>query len=652
VQEAVVRQTHEWRRSRLGPIGAFAALGALAPFDAWAQRTDENATAQSDDAFGRRVGNESIGIYNAGDVRGFSPIDAGNVRLDGLYIDRQADPTDHLVEGSAIRVGIAAQGYPFPSPTGIVDYEIRRAGDQRIVSPVLRFGPFDSKAAEVDAKIPLIQDRLGVAAGVGLYNDCFEWGGCNNAYSLAFIPRWRPAEGVEIIPFYSHVKFGDEEPDPLLIPANGEPPPRIERREFYGQRWSQTEGETGTWGVLGEAPLGKWTFRLGLFESFFAPSEEFAELFTDIDPTGLASERIIAFQDSRFGSKSGELRASRSFEGTQRLHTIIFTARGRNQTRRYGGEVEIDAGLVQIGVGRQIPRPEFSFTEQSGDEVEQGTAGAAYELRWKDVGEMSVGVQKTFYTKSVHTPDGDLPESRAEPVLVNASGTAYLNETFALYASYTEGLEESPVAPANARNRNVAAPALDTRQYDAGVRWTLTRDFKVIAGIFNVEKPYFDLDPSGFFRSLGTVEHRGVELSLAGSPIENLTLVAGTRFLDAQVSGPTVDAGLIGEEPVGKAKSYSMASLDYALAGTRVSLDAMLEVITSTKADTANTIDVGGRTVLHLGGRYRFNLFDKPATLRMQVHNVFNRFGWVVQGSGAYAYNAPRRLTVYVAADL
>ena len=647
-----MRTSVEWLRSCAGLAGTLLVLVVLTPAAAWAQRTDENATAQSDDAFGRRVGNESIGIYNAGDVRGFSPIDAGNVRLDGLYIDRQADPTDHLVEGSTIRVGIAAQGYPFPSPTGIVDYEIRRAGDERIVSPVVRFGPFDSKAAEVDAKIPLIQDRLGVAAGFGLYNDCFEWGGCNNAYSLAIAPRWRPAKGVEVIPFYSHVNFRDEEPDPILIPANGEPPPRIPRREFYGQRWSQNEGETGTWGVLGEAPLGEWTFRLGLFESFFAPSEQFAELFTDIDATGLANERIIAFQDSRFSSRSGELRAARSFAGDQRLHTLLFTVRGRNQERRYGGDVEIDAGLVRIGEGRQMPRPEYTFIEQSGDEVEQSTFGAAYELRWKDVGEMTVGVQKTSYSKSVHTPDGDLPKSRADPLLFNASGTALLSENLALYASYTEGLEESPVAPANARNRNVAAPALDTRQYDAGIRWTFGRDVNLIAGVFNVEKPYFDLDPDGFFRSLGSVEHRGVELSIAGSPLENLTVVAGTRFLDAEVTGPAVDAGLMGEEPVGKAKSYSMASVDYTVAGTGISLDAMFEVITSAKADTANTIDVGGRSVLHLGGRYRFNLFDRPATLRMQVHNVFNRFGWVVMGSGAYSYNAPRRLTLYVAADL
>ena len=50
-----------------------------------------------------------------------------------------------------------------------------------------------------------------------------------------------------------------------------------------------------------------------------------------------------------------------------------------------------------------------------------------------------------------------------------------------------------------------------TEQYDAGVRWSAFANMKLIAGIFNVEKPYFDLDAAGFFSELGAVEHRGVE---------------------------------------------------------------------------------------------------------------------------------------------
>jgi hypothetical protein len=71
---------------------AAVAIGS-APDGALAQsRSDENAVTQAEDAFGFSVGRESLGIYNAGNVRGFSPIAAGNLRIDGLYFDQAFGP--------------------------------------------------------------------------------------------------------------------------------------------------------------------------------------------------------------------------------------------------------------------------------------------------------------------------------------------------------------------------------------------------------------------------------------------------------------------------------------------------------------------------------------------------------------------------------
>jgi iron complex outermembrane receptor protein len=67
---------------------------------------------------------------------------------------------------------------------------------------------------------------------------------------------------------------------------------------------------------------------------------------------------------------------------------------------------------------------------------------------------------------------------------------------------------------------------------------------------------------------------------------------------------------------------------------------------------TANDVTVPSRVVLHLGGRYRFKLMGKPAMLRAQVGNIFDRYGFSVLGSGAYVYNAPRRYSLYLATDL
>jgi len=56
----------------------------------------------------------------------FNPTQAGNLRIEGLYFDQQT-PTYNaaLFSGSEMRIGVAAQSYPFPSPTGIADYKLR-----------------------------------------------------------------------------------------------------------------------------------------------------------------------------------------------------------------------------------------------------------------------------------------------------------------------------------------------------------------------------------------------------------------------------------------------------------------------------------------------------------------------------------------------
>lgn len=637
---------------KLLAAATLALLGCASVTPAFAQRTDDNVTAQSDDAFGRSVGNETLGIYTAGEVRGFSPIDAGNVRIEGLYFDRQTDPVNRLVEGSAIRVGIASQSYPFPSPTGILDYDLRKPGNRRVVSPVVSYGPYDSIGVEVDAKVPIIPGRFAAAGGAELYRSGLGYGTFNETWAVALMPQWTPTEGVELRPFYSRSRFSTEEPQPLMLTVDGALPPKITRDHYYGQSWAEASGTTSTYGFLGTTHPGKWVVRLGLFESVFAPDTSFADLYQDIDSAGMANEQLIVSGHSRYASKSGELRASRTFESASRRHTLFLSARGRQQQRRYGGDDVIDIGQVELGVGRAVPEPEFEFGEQSHEEVRQHTAGAAYQLQWKNVGEMSVGVQKTSYEKSGDSPGAALPTSKADPVLTNATATWYANERLAVYGSYAQGLEESPVAPDNAINRNVAAPALRTRQYDAGIRYTIAKDIRAILGVFEVQKPYFDLDTAGLFRELGDVRHRGIEFSLAGNPTPDLTVVAGLRVLDARVSGPLVDAGLVGETPVAVYRTHTAGSVNYKIAATGFSVDGAFESISRQMGNTENTVTVPSRAVVHLGGRYQFESFGKPVTVRAQVLNVFNVYGWNTAGGGAYVYNAPRRFTMYVAADL
>lgn len=119
----------------------------------------------AEDAFGTSTGHETIGVYDEGNVRGFSPGTAGNFRMEGMYFDIQGGLGNRVIDGETIRVGPAAQGYAFPAPTGVVDLQLKKAGDKLVVAPFLSADSFGGLGFEVDAQIPLSGKTLGVGPG-------------------------------------------------------------------------------------------------------------------------------------------------------------------------------------------------------------------------------------------------------------------------------------------------------------------------------------------------------------------------------------------------------------------------------------------------------------------------------------------------------
>ena len=106
-------------------IASFILVGiaVFAHSPAYAQRTQENVITAASDAFGTSIGNETIGLYRESNVRGFSPITAGNRRIEGLYFDLGGNGlTPRWTSRSVVRVGLPSLNYPFPAPSGIVDY--------------------------------------------------------------------------------------------------------------------------------------------------------------------------------------------------------------------------------------------------------------------------------------------------------------------------------------------------------------------------------------------------------------------------------------------------------------------------------------------------------------------------------------------------
>ena len=634
------------------PIVALtAALLLSAPVAA--QRVDDNSIAQAADAFGININGENLGLYGPGDVRGFSPTAAGNIRLDGLYFDKVSNLTSRLVGGYRIFVGGSVLGHPFPAPSGIADFTIRKP-DHNVLSVDADVDSFGGRFLEMDGQWRDALPNLGITGGLGLYRYDQWYGGASHVTSSALTARWRPNASLEIIPFWSRISDkGDEAQPTILLDGATAIPVLDDPHRFTGQHWAKAQELSFNDGVIANAVLGAWRVRGGLFRSVDHIPINYTPILIDHGNADAADRSMVVERDHVTTATSGQIQASRLFQDGPRQHQLLIAAWARDHRRSFGATDSADLGTGPVDRPAFVPQPHFDFAQATHDHVRQLTVGLAYQGLWKGVGELDLGIEKSRYRKTVTPPTGVLPTSRDAPWLFNASAALQLSTAVSLYSGISRGLEESNVAPSVAVNRNEAPPAIRTRQVDAGFRWALAPHMTLIAGAFRIDKPYYGLDAGRYFRRLGKIRHQGGELSLSGSPIDGLSIVGGAVLLDAAVSGADVASGAVGRRPVGSTPLTILASADYRLPMWRAfSIDASFE------RDSRRVLSVDGTQhlpvygQLDLGMRYRFKLLGKPTVLRVQGFNVANNPAWDVVGSNALTVHQPRQISAKLTTDI
>lgn len=633
---------------------AKAAVSAAKPGQREAQgRSDENAVRQAEDAFGTSVGRESIGLYNSSSVRGFSPVAAGNARIEGLYFDQVWGLSSRIRRSTNIRVGISAQGYPFPAPTGIVDYSFRKPGEQARLAVVTGGDSYGAAYAEADAELPLLGRSLslgvGAAGGTNEYPNGTDARFRNAALSL----RWQPVAALEIVPFWHRAETYDDEKAPSYLPEGGKLPPRIARRRFLGPAWADYRSTMTNAGSLATWQAGAdWVLRAGLFRSTVADHQAFTHLLTGVTPDGRANRRLIADPPAQNASTSGELRATRTLAEGPRLHQVHLSVRGRDRQRRYDGSQVFDLGRTTVDAPYEAPPPAFVFGEQTRDRTRQWTGGLAYDGRWRNVGELGFSLQKTDYRKRLHKPGLPLATAADKPWLYNVSTAVTVTPNLAVFGSFTRGLEESGVAPSNALNRNELLPAIRTTQGDLGLRYAVGPGVKLVATVFELRKPYFNFDAANRYAQLGDVQNRGLELSLAGALGPRLNVVAGAVLSRPRATGEGVRLGRVGARPVGMSPRSVELNLDWRTPWVDgLSLDLTASHSGAVTATVDNRVALPARTLAALSGRYRFKLAERPASLRVAVSNLFDTYGLELRGAGAYDVINGRLASAYLSVD-
>ena len=627
-------------------------LGSLAAMPAQAQLSTESAVESAEDAFGTSTGHEQIGVYDEGNVRGFSPGTAGNFRLEGMYFDIQGGLSGRVLDGETIRVGPAAQGYAFPAPTGVVDLQLKKAGDKLSVAPFLSADSFGGHGFEVDAQIPLSGKTLSMSTGVGAYDNRYNNGGGSTGFNLGVVPRWRPAPNIELLAFANHQQFSDNTSGGIYIATGNFLPPRLQRGRYPGPDWARSDSHSDSFGVISHANLGDWTVRTGLFRSSSRDQGGFSNLIF-VNPGGTTDRQVYASPASASASWSGEFRLSRRFGDGPRQHLITATLRGRSVDGHYGGGDLVDLGAADLGEQIHVAKPAFAFSALTDDYTRQTTVGLSYSLKWKDLGEVTAGLQYTHYVKRVAAPGLGLARGVSDVNLPYLSAALTLTPRLTIYGSYVRGLENAGTAPGYASNANQVLPAIRTKQYDLGLRWSPLKETTVILGYFQIAKPYIDIDTANFYGVLGAQQHKGVEFSLTTNPSKHLRIVAGGVWLDPRVTASPLIAQPLGARPVGQPQLRTRFNLDWTLPFAKaVTLDTYVNHDSGAYGTINNAVYVPGSTRIGFGARYKFKLAGKTMIAKVTLYNVFDAYQLVAFGSGAYGYNTQRNVQGYIAAEL
>ncbi|GAA4803776.1 TonB-dependent receptor [Lysobacter hankyongensis] len=616
-------------------------------------RATANAIVRADDAFGTSVGRESIGIYTAGSVRGFSAVAAGNVRINSMYFDQIQPLYPMMREATNIRIGLSATASPFPAPTGIVDYTLLTPKAVPSTSATAAIDSWGGVSVQIDRDQPLLAS-LRMAGAIGLYRNEFRNGTDNAQVVSALAGRWAPNEQITVQPFWQHSTVRDDDTGPLYMTAGNYLPPEMERRRFAGPSWLDANSRSDVYGVVANVAISPRTqLHAGIFHSRIDMRTDAANLYVGVDRDGYGRQIAILDPPSAYTATSGETRLTRAFVHGKTSHQLHLNLRARRKERTYDGSSEIDLGPARIGARRDIERPEVRFQEQSRYALRQASAGVAYRGLLGKALEVGAGVQKVRYEKTTTLPGLAPASSRSDPWLYNLSVVGMVGDQLSVYGGLVKGLEENGVAPASAANRNQPLQAIETSQRDLGVRWQIHRDMRLIVGAFDIEKPYFQTGNSGTFEPLGSIGSRGLELSLSGKLRPNLTVVAGGVLMRAEVTGPQVAAGAIGSHPVGIPDRVFRLNMDWKpdAAGGALSFDMGAAHASAKWANRSNTVRIPARTIVDLGARYRIASGDRNMLLRFVVSNVFDTFGFEALASGLYDTIPGRQAFLSLTAD-
>ena len=198
-----------------------------------------------------------------------------------------------------------------------------------------------------------------------------------------------------------------------------------------------------------------------------------------------------------------------------------------------------------------------------------------------------------------------------------------------IYFTWGRSLQAGTTAPSGAVNENAVTAPLRSEEYEVGYKILVANRLQLNIAGFRMSRPFAYTDPTTYlYANYGTQRNYGVEFQASGNITENLSVLGGMTWLDAQL----LNTGVVKtsyKQVVGVPPLMANVLLDYRLPFLKGgAVNANVHYMGRRAANVYNTTFAPSYVTLDLGARYATHVYRQPLVFRFGVNNVTNQGYW------------------------
>ena len=604
----------------------------------------------------------SPGLFDTVSIRGYGLSNASSYRRESVIFQNQAQSPFENKAAVEIVKGPTSVRYGFTPPGGVVNYVLKRPTDE----PYRFAQAFGDTNGSYGIHLDVggrINDELGFRFnGVASRESTFVDGidGPRQMFSALF--EWTPTDRLRV-DVEGEYQYRELEEQPRIRVSSFDASLTPDERADLLERFDPTRFIGQDWGTY---PTSTYVGSLGVQYDFSSDWRlhgrvQKMRLVRDQQAGTIAAGSLQANGDFTQGTYfdpsqirdplSAEVFVTGRFDTFGVGHDVAFGgAVSRNPIHfSLAGDCCLEAGTSNIFNPVDLPRPpvtatptvdalyfnqEAVFVSNLVTVTDNLTLFGA--VRWSRQENRdrfnAEAVLETTYEDSIFAPNLG--------VIYNPT------DTVTLYGSYSQGITTGAQIPPDAANFGLndelfLDPA-ETEQFEAGIKAALFKGAIFTAAYFDISQPLATLDENNVFGYLGDQNHRGVEVNLAGDITDNLRIIAGGLYLDAEIADPG-DPNVDGNRPSATPELQFNFFADYAVPFVEgLALNGGVFFTGDRFADNLTTFKADGYVRVDLGVRYRFDVGDQRLTARLNVRNVADAD--FVEGAdfGSFFFGSPR----------